>query len=57
MSIGLIYKGKPLVPDPSVPETETTVKNYKSPEDDRVPAERTPGGRRRVFEGHKYHQC
>jgi hypothetical protein len=25
--------GKPLVPDPSVPETETTLKNYKSPED------------------------
>jgi hypothetical protein len=30
MSIGLIYilVGKPLVPDPSVPDTEATLKNY-----------------------------
>jgi len=31
MSVGLIYIVKPLVHDPSVPETETTLKNYKSP--------------------------
>ena len=53
MSIGLIYTVKPLVPDPNAVETETTLKNYKSPEDDRDRAERTPAGSKTFSEAHK----